>query len=358
MAPMQRHSLLLFTSLALALGITSPAAAQMTGIYLEYGDRGAPGTDSSAYFTTWPIGIEECRANTPLQVQVNNAPFTGTTTALVFDLWTGGTGPAPAACQTATNRRSTTGVPPCTRVAWDGPMVTGIQQVVSLNPQDLFGAECTMSGDRAFFLMAVSASNDTTTDLTTANYVTLRVVMDATRPGAPTVGDAAGDNAIPVSWTLPSDTGTLSSARVFVDTSATACSSGDGGTGTSTLVPGETPPASAAVTVMGGSPTAATLDGAAIGLAYGQSAAVAVSVLDLARNESVLSNVACITRVRVGGFWDSYCSEQGLSEEECRARYNGCSVSVGDRSTGVVALGVLGLALLGATVRTKKRKKS
>jgi hypothetical protein len=343
--------------MALSLGVTSSASAQMTGIYLAYGERGSPGTDSSLYFTTWPVGIEECQANTPIQVQVNNAPFTGTTTALVYDLWTGGTGPAPAACESALNRRSTTGTPPCTRVAWDGPMVTGIQQVVSLNPQDLFGAACTMSGDRAFFLMAVSASNDTTTDLTTANYVALRVVMDATRPEPPNVTDAAGDNAIPVSWTLPTDTGTLSAARVFVDRTATACSSGDGGTGTSTLVPGATPPTTATLTVTGGSPTTATLDGASIGLEYGESAAVAVSVLDLARNESVLSNVACITRVRVGGFWDSYCSEQGLSEEECAARYNGCSASVGRRSVGA-PLAIMGLVLLGAAVRSKKRKKS
>lgn len=359
MAPMQRPSLLLLPCLAtaLVLGVAAPVRAQMTGIFLAYGERGSPGTDSSLYFTTWPIGLAECQANTPLEVQVNNAPFTGTTTSLVFDLWTGGTGPAPAACETATNRRSSTGTPPCTRVPWDGPMVNGIQQVVTLLPQDLFGPECTMSGDRAFFLMAVSASNDTTTDLTNANYVALRVVMDATRPGAPTVDDAAGDNAIAVSWTLPSDTGTLSSARVFVDASAGACGSGDGGTGTSTLVAGETPPASAAVTVTGGSPTSANIDGAAIGLAYGESAAVAVSVLDLARNESVLSNVACITRVRVGGFWDGYCAEQGLSEEECRARYDGCSVSlgssVGDRS---FVLGIVGVALLAAALRTKKRK--
>jgi len=358
---MQRPQTLLLPCLgtlviALGLGFAVPAEAQMTGIYLAYGDRGSPGTDSSLYFSTWPIGLAECQANTPLQVQINNAPFS-VTTPLVYDLWNGGSGPAPAACQTASNRLSSIGMAPCTRVAWDGPMISGVQQVVSVLPQDLFGAECTASGDRAFFLMAVSASNDVTTDLTTASYVVLRVVMNGSRPPAPTVRDAAGDNAIAVNWMLGMDTLTLSSARVFVDRTATMCTSGDGGMGTSTLVEGATPPTTATMTVTGGSPTTATLDGAAIGLAYGATAAVAVSVLDLARNESVLSNVACITRVRVGGFWDSYCAEQGLTEAECRARYDGCSVSVGDRSPGA-ALAMMGLALLGAAVRTKKRKKS
>lgn len=350
--------LLLALGLVGSLGFAAPAHAQMTGNFLAYGDRGAPGTSSNTYFVNWPVSRAECLANDPIEVQINGAPYTGTS-SLVYDLWTGGTGPAPADCQTATNRRSTTGTPPCTRTSFSGPMVSGVQQVVELPPQALFGSACTDSGDRSFFLMAVSAANDTTTDLTTANYVVLRVVFDSQAPSAPVVANAAGDSAVALTWTLPSDSGTLSSARVFVDASATSCSNTDGGVPTSTLVAGATPPASAFTTVTGGSPTTATIDASSLGLTYGQSFAVAVSIIDLARNESVLSNVACVTYVQVEGFWDAYCREQGLDAAACRARYDGCSVGAPGggrtslvRSSFVVSL--MAVAFFAARLRTRR----
>jgi hypothetical protein len=325
---MHRHSLLLWTSLALVTLVwPSLTEAQMTATYLEYGARGAPGTSSNPYFVNWPVSLSECTANTPIEVQLQNAPLV-VGTALTFALWrSSGGGTSPTQCQTGANRSGAN--PPCTRVeTFAQPMLTAVNQLVSIPPQVFFDADCSRSGDLVFFLMAMSSPTDIASDVPASNFVTLRVVLDREPPGAPTVSSGAGDASTTVSWTNPSDTGTLYGARVYVDTSGT-CGAGDGGAADSTLRPGGPAPSTATVTVTGGSPTSASVDLGALGLDYGESVPVAVSLVDLARNESVLSNVACLTRVQVEGFWSGYCRENGLSEAECQARYGGCSAAAG-----------------------------
>ena len=344
---MTRHALLPSTCLALAMLLRpSLSEAQMTATYLAYGARGAPGTSSNTYFVNWPVSLAECSANAPVEVQLQNAPLM-VGTALTFALWrSSGGGTSPTQCQMGANRSGAN--PPCTRVeTFAQPMLTAVNQLISIPPQVFFDADCSRSGDLVFFLMAMSSPTDIASDVPASNFVTLRIALDREAPGAPTVSDGAGDASTTVSWTNPSDTGTLYGARLYVDTGGT-CGSGDGGAADSTLRPGGPPPSTATVTVTGGSPTSASVNLSTLGLDYGESVPVAVTLVDLARNESVLSNVACLTRVQVEGFWSAYCRENGLSGEECRARYGGCSASPRARSRGLlaalvfVALGVLG----------------
>lgn len=341
-------------ALVLFLGLPKAAEAQMTATYLEYGGRGAPGTSSNTYFVNWPVSLAECTANDAIEVQLQNAPFM-TGTSLTFALWrasAGGTNPTQ--CQQGANRSGAN--PPCVRVeTFEQPMLTAVNQLITIPPQVFFDADCSRTGDLVFFLMAMTNPSDISSDIAATHFVTLRIVLDREAPDAPTVSDSAGDASTSVSWTNPGDTGTLYGARVYVDT-AGSCGSGDGGSGSSTLVEGGTPPATATVTVMGGSPTSATVNLESLGLAYGDSVPVAVTLVDLARNESVLSNVACLTRVQVEGFWDAYCRENGLSEAECRARYGGCSAAPARRGAHSILFGV-GLALLIALRRRVARGK-
>jgi hypothetical protein len=188
-------------------------------------------------------------------------------------------------------------------------------------------------------VLAVSARTDTTTDVTATNYFSFSIGLDFVAPDAPMVSDAAGDRQIGLAWTN-STTETLTGANVYVDTSVDCM-----GTST-TLVEGMAVPATLepTATVSGSSPTSRVLDGQTLGLAIGESALVAVTVLDTARNESVFSNVACIERVTVAGFWDAYCAEHGLTLEECRQRYSGCAALPGRRPLGWIWL--VGIAAL------------
>ena len=74
---------------------------------------------------------------------------------------------------------------------------------------------------------------------------------------------------------------------------------------------------------------------------------MAVVVFDTARNESVLSNVACLERVPVEGFWDDYCRQEMLSDEECRTRYSGCAALPGmPLRDGGLALVLIAIAIV------------
>jgi hypothetical protein len=332
--------------------VVSPAHAQITYTFQTYGDRGPPASGATNYLVTWPISQAECVANAPITMVLTNAPYDATgMTRRVWDLWQGGTGTAGADCQTAANRRTVAGgtSAPCTeRTAWAGGEITSTMPTLSFRPQELFPQGCTgaTQGTYVFYVLAVSARGDVTTDIPATQYFTFVVALDFVAPEAPVVDDAAGDRQIQVGWENRT-TETLSGARIYVDTSASC----DGST---LLVAGSRPPAalSPSAQVGGSAPTTITVDGQALGLAIGESAPFAVTVIDLARNESVLSNVACLERVPVAGFWDAYCNERGLSATECRQRYSGCAAMPGRGGERAVWV-VFGLLALAAAARRR-----
>jgi len=331
---------------------TPSAHAQITYTFQTYGDRDTPTSGATNYLVNWPISLEECENNDPITFVVTNAPYDATgMTRLVWDLWQGGTGMTGAACETATNRRAVSGsTAVCTnRSAWDGGQIASSMPTLEIRPQQLFPDGCTTSsqGTYVFYVLAVNARGDTTTDVAATAFFSFSVALDFVPPEAPTVEDAAGDRQIVLEWSNAAAE-TLSSARVYVDTTVPCDES-------TLLVAGEAPPStlSPAATVNGSAPTTANLDGADLGLAVGDTAAVAVTVLDLARNESVLSNVACIERVPVAGFWDAYCAEQGLSTDDCRTRYSGCAALPGRGARSAMAA----LALVAAALVLTRRRR-
>ena len=327
------------------------ASAQITYTYGTYGERGAPASGATNYLVTWPISQAECEANLPITFQVSNAPFV-IGTRLVWAIWQGGTGTSGANCQTSTNRRAMSGsVPVCTLTTWDGGEITTTMPTITVRPQELFPLGCTASGQGTyvFYALAVSARVDTTTEVAATNFFTFNIALDFTAPTAPMLSDAAGDRQIQLGWTN-STSETLAGANVYVDTSVTCDQE------STTLVARGVVPASLQPTVptlLGSSPSSQTLDGEALGLAIGGSALVAVTLLDTARNESVFSNVACIQRVTVSGFWDAYCAENMLTVEECNARYSGCTASPGNQRFGV--WGLIGIAALLTVVGRRTR---
>ena len=351
-----RRLALLLVSLAAALVgnaiATQRAHAQITYTFQTYGDRGTPTSGATNYLVSWPLSYEECLDNEAISMVITGAPYDATgTTRLEWDLWQGGTGTAGANCQTATNRRTSGGsAAVCVhRPGWDGGgQITSTMPTITFRPQELFpdGCEATAQGTYVFYVLAVSAPGDTTTDIAATAYFAFNVALDFEAPEAPELEDAAGDRQIGLEWTNIA-TETLAGARVYVDTAGT-CG------GTTSLVAGSAAPSSLSPTVEvnGSAPTNATLDGVDLGLEIGESAPVAVAVFDTARNESVLSNVACVERVPVEGFWDDYCRQEMLSTEECRSRYSGCSALPGmPLRDGGLALVLIAIAAVVARAR-------
>lgn len=335
---------------ALAIG---PAAARAQSIMIQpqpFGGRDAPVLLSGT--TGYPISGQECTSNVGIPLQLTNVPYSMTQMRFL-SVWRGT--PTSAACQTSTNRRSTgTTAPPCTFVT--SYEITSTIMSIELPAMTAFGT-CGTATTQEFWFLAVPAAMDNTTDLPSADgltYGSLQIGLDPTPPGAPTgLEPSAGDTQIGLAWDNPSGVESLSGANVYVDP-AGCDASGNPIAGGALSAGGAPPSGITPITVDGTAVRSATIDGSSIGLEYGEYAAVAVSIVDRAHNESNLSNVVCVQRVQVRGFWDAYCAERGMDVSTCTATY-GCSAIPGAPG-GRGALGAVGLVIAAALAAARRRR--
>lgn len=210
-----------------------------------------------------------------------------------------------------------------------------------MDPDDPACDGTAAQGETFRLYLFATGATETTGPVTLADYVYVTFKVDANAPAAPTPasGTRTGDETIPVSWSSPTDQGTLS-FNVYVDTSVATC------TGVGQWEAGD--PAPTDVEPDGeSSGSSAGVDTDGVGLAVGQSALVYVTSVDLAENESVLSSAVCITRMETGGF----CDALEAGGEECT---NTCAATLPRTRTAAGALW-LGLALLALVVRRRTR---
>lgn len=335
-----RRSVLLIAAAVLACALPSTAFALSPTV-------GAFGTGSHAAgntnLVTLPIGTAECATDIPLAF----AGLTASTTMRYLDVWWASS--AAAGCQTSTTRANMTS-PVCHYVT-SIPYTTGPNTTVHVSAETLFGG-CT-SDQRTFYFFDTATMEENS--MTFTAYWTLDVAIDATAPVAPVITSTpAGDTQLQIAWNASSFTDLGMSGRVYVYADSTGCT-GDGGT--SSLVPGATAPSTTLASLAASNP--ATLQASLLGWStgtYGQSAAIAIAVVDTAGNVSPLSNVVCASHVQVSGFFDQYCAAHGMTDTTaCANNYRGCSVGLPSRRIDLAAC-ALGLLVAGVFVARRRAR--
>lgn len=341
---------LLLVCLAVAFALPQPARAQtsLTITVQEFGGRAAGSLLSG--LNGQPISQAECAANTPIPLQLTNVPFSMLQSRFI-SVWRGT--PTSAACNMAANRRPVAGAMPICTFVTSFPIDSTMMQV-NLGAGTAFGGECDTNSSQEFWFLTVPAAEDNSTDVPSGEFTfaSIPIELDPTAPDAPTeLSEGAGDRQIEISWTNPTSATDVKSARVYVDTMGCDASGGviEGGM----LIAGEAPPDDLDPETFGAVRTA-QLNGETLGLDIGEYAAVGVTLVDRANNESVLSNIVCIQRVEVRGFWDAYCAERGLSADDCRQRY-GCAARPGARGSFGAVL-VVGAVFVAFARRKKSRR--
>lgn len=247
-----------------------------------------------------PVGLAECGAPIPIMI----SGLTLSSAERFVDVWRAS--PATATCENAMVRGGTAGT--CTAVPLDPSMGRFVDQshvVVMVTPVALFG-EC-VSSHTTLFLFDTPFTADDTTTFATGQFCAIEVVLDADAPSAPTVdGDVVGDASVIVSFDNPADLGVQGEVSVYFDPAGCAGDE-DGSIGadagarlSDVLMPGARPTAMDAVAVRASS--GATLTSLTLSTDYfwspavdGARGAIAITVSDSAFNESVLSNVVCVT---------------------------------------------------------------
>lgn len=289
--------------------------------------RRGPGTPAQI-----TINAAECSTDTEIQVQVRNFPGTGGGgSATTIDVWRASEG---VDCSTEAERNPLDG---------NCQHVTGVQNTQPQNDNVLFDAaqlvdcdDTTANGSNASVWLLATTSVMEPGPVIGAASITLQ--LDQVPPGPPeNVSAGTGDTQIRVDWDAPSGTSidNLFQYRVYGDSLAADCADPNG-----EIVPGQPPPADAGSdATANNNATSTTVSGADIGLEEGEETRIALTAVDRARNESVLSETACLVRVPTEGF----CAAHEAAGGTC----DGCGVG-GDpaRGVGLAGLVLVGLALL------------
>ncbi|MGD8861060.1 MAG: hypothetical protein PVI30_13715 [Myxococcales bacterium] len=278
---------------------------------------------------TFYINADDCANGATVVFRLSNVP----TDRPTIDIYRGTSG---SGCETETRVNQDTGTT-CIFLA-----------TRSTNNASMFDLEVTASD-----LMCNEGANEKPTlyflpvnatmsaDAVGQNYGIVEVEIDADPPAAPTgVSGGNGESSIPVSWNTSA--GMLDGFAVYIDSSGGA--GVDGGTcGSDVLIPGESvdsvPGSVRRKSIGEGSASSTTLSASDID---GDSAAVAVVAVDLAGNESVLSEVACVSVIPTDGFWDVYEQEDGAVDAGCPCAAMG---PVHAETAWPVGLSVLALTL-------------
>lgn len=271
------------------------------------------------------IGVEQCDAGIALAFELDNVPSGKPS----IDVYIG------EACN-STDRKNVE-ANKCTYITTQP--VGSVLQDLAVEVLTNALTQCTGNyvGKPTFWFLAVDApesSEDVGTDWVKYEALTI----DRVAPEAPrSVKGGSGENQIPIEWKnddteidqfivyvdsgsgggtagtggSDSDAGTGSDAGTTVGATNTACGSGllrQGGT--STNVP-------SSVTTKTVNEDTASGTNLSAGDIEGTSAAIAVVAVDIAGNQSTLSNVACVSVVPTEGFWDRYEANGGDVEGGC-----------------------------------------
>jgi len=333
----------------------------------------------------YPIGADECM-NDPIPIT-----FSGLNSGTIMhyiDVWSATSPSVPCATGGAAGRGNTT-TAVCTHVSLPTSVngyIGGPTFTMNVTANDLFGG-CTMSNTLTFFFFDVTSVGDNSTTFAPNTYATLTITLNTTPPGAPTITSTpAGDSVLQIEWSIANMSSLGVAGRVRLYKVGTGCAGGgtDGGGGIDSGMDAAVPVdmgdidmfvADDAVSV--GNDAAVFLGDAGMSLAdypasspvtvptsvlgwtsgvYGDSALIAIAVVDSSGNVSQPSNTVCAEHVPVTGFWYDYCRSHNLLLPDggvspaCAQYYSGCSCAVprrrGDASATVVLAGVAAVFVL------------
>lgn len=356
---------------AAALAIPARGFAQTAQISSDLVVEGITGRDGNALtdLVNNPIGTDECLLGEDFTItlEFRNIP----TDKTVLDFWRG---PQGTDCSQPTNRDMTSGgTPACRHLTISADTTTGgasirtistslanlFDRVATTNTADDGNAVCDADGtEDGKFSIYILALNSSGTNEAAGKAWWINATLDTTPPSAPTgTSGGKGDTEIPVSWTNSAEQ--ISEQRVYllrggcsggayvggsaVDAGADAGDDGGTGVGSGAGTGGWEKARDVSL-----SATRTTLNGASQGLAYGEEAAVAVTAVDLAGNESDRSTPACIQRVKTDGFCSVHESQGGKCES--------CAVAPGRGELPHAVLLLLGIA--GAWVAVRRQRRS
>jgi uncharacterized protein (TIGR03382 family) len=329
--------------------VTAGARAQVSdNMSVKIDDETPENSQNIIYLNAKQCGVGDDDANVEIEVSLRMLP-----SATFLEVWTD-RGAGGNNCNTADARspQTSTGRPACNQIedaAVMNPVSVGTQ-TVKLRARDLFGdgdeAGCSSSTQKIYFVPL----NNRTTEAATGNSeslstspIVLTLTIDVDAPAAvSSIKPSDGETQIGASWNQSAETRFLD-YRLYFDPNGISkrgapCESDK-------LKKGVVVADDADLEWTNGQGTEASRDPDSLGMSIGEQIPVAVAVRDLARNESVLSEVVCASYIDTEGFLDRYKKQGGDGLSTCAA-YPG-------KPKGPTSLAALFLLALGLMARRR-----
>jgi hypothetical protein len=294
-----------------------------------------------------PLGKTACDQNLNLHFRVSGFPV-GPTSDKYVEIYRG------SACNT-TDSKDGVGDDECVRIQFENRNQSSPVQEFDVAISEV----CSSEGDVTIWFLPVDTLN---TNASVLPYGAFDLPLDVVPPDAPAnVRGGSGETEIPVKWERNDET--ISRNWLVWDPNPVMGEDLDAGgesggqvCGSANLMPGQAIdlsnlPQGLRRREIVGDVASAKLSGDEVG---SKAAAVAVVAQDLAGNDSVLSNTACIFVVPTMGFWKAYLEEGGDAEQGCVCSLPGAGGPTGGHPMrGVFA--VLGLFAVCWRLRRKRQ---
>jgi hypothetical protein len=320
-----------------ALVALAPATAfaQMTATVVQLNNSTRQASDFD--LVTTPLNGTDCMsASMDIRLRMIDS------SASLIDVWRGQN------CN-QTSQRAGMATNECVHLTLSGQDLT-INSRTEIDLTEVAFAElldsCSLGdGDYGIWFLAASTamSNEEV-----SSYASIDIRLDTTAPMAPiNIAGGRGGTQINITWEGGNGTGGEASDHkeyvVYGDPGSVVMGEDCSGS-TTTLVPGSPVP-SGMTELSRGTGRSTTIDPRPLGAEENTSAYVVVVEVDQAGNESVASELACITRIATSGFCDA-------AGENCKS----CSVTNAGipRGPAAPALAIMALALLGLSRRKSR----
>ena len=314
------------------LGASAAEAQEITTTAIALGDRTSLDLSDLATSNGTPIGLAECQSET-LDLRFTNVDVSRTTLEFFFG----------DQCSDATVRQDNT-TTTCQELTPSFATEMNSQITASIPISELI--DCSLnSGVRTIWVLALNQPSDPVAEA--GQMDSFPLAFDFVPPGAVSeLTTTPGENTFRVSWT--GSTENLSGYEIFFAPNGCDAS----GAVTTDLLT-EPPDTSTYVADARGTASGAQVEynGDLDTLPIGSQSAVAVRAVDLAGNVGPVSAAACVERVPINSWWNTYCEGPDASADACS---ESCAVSPGRRHSSLPGLALAGLALALLVARRRR----
>jgi len=297
------------------------------------------------------INKKHCDTNATLSFDILN--LNTRTGATVVELWSGQTGSQDCFAASGRTKPSGQNTTPCKQIGTPLQTFDKTKQHFDIKVLDAFstdGKTCEL-GKYTIYVVPLMTTTPTTgvpsDGIGKSIYVNYYIKIQPL-PAPLNVKGGSGDTDVKVKWSAASGADAKTLYKIYYDADhSTMVTEGATGPCPSTLLVAGQAPMDGVESVDKIAANEKSVDPSGWDTDYQVAIPVAVTSIDAAGNESVLSNLACVVHTKTNGFWEK-------CDANCKKGFDTCSASPWNTANGLLSGLFVAVCGLGLFVRRRR----